>query len=827
MKTLFQDVQYGFRALRKHRGFTVVAVLTFALGLGVNIALFAVFDVFVLEPLPLKDPDSLVVFEGTDAEGHHQRLFSYLDYLEYRKQKNVISDLIAWNKITATLGQAPPNSSDSSTLAEGYVHLFGQMVSGNYFNVLGAQMHLGRGFAPDEDERAGEKPVLVLSYGGWQRHFNSDPAIVGKTVVLSGQPFVVIGVTSKGFAGTTPDVPSFWAPLMMRDSLIRAGGWGHKIWFTDRNTEVVTFLGRLAPGISRRQAEAALQLTTSQLAQSYPSPNRKTSVRLERGGTFFYVDRELMPLITPLLIGFGLVLLIACANVANLLLARAAGRQKEIGVRLALGAGRFRIVRQLLTESILLSLAGGVAAVIAAVWTLSSLYPIVLSAFPLPKDLAEGFSISFTPNWRVFLFTLCIAAVAGITAGLVPALQASKPDVITSLKEEGAALGAHLRRSRMRSGLVIAQVAVCFSLLVSAGLLVKNARQMQSADTGMSTANVFSVAVGLNESSTVASSRLADARRDLAQSISAMPHVVAVSEALNQPLSGEMGNRLVSLTGEAEPREVRFNYVSADYFSTLSIPIIRGRAFTTQEVNSRAPVIVISEATAQRFWPGTEPVGQRIGLENQQYEVIGVTRDTRSRWLWEKDQTFLYVPFATATSSRYLLVRTRNDPTSVMGSIREIGMSLDPALRTVVRRIDDDLAFHTAPFRAIAWLSSALGILALILASVGLYGVMSFVVARQTREIGIRVALGATPVDVIRMFLLYGGRLIGIGLAAGLAIGAAISRLLATVLIDLSPLDPITFGAVSLFLALVGVLAIFIPAWRGTKADPLEALRYE
>jgi predicted permease len=350
---------------------------------------------------------------------------------------------------------------------------------------------------------------------------------------------------------------------------------------------------------------------------------------------------------------------------------------------------------------------------------------------------------------------------------------------------------------------------------------------MQSADTGMSTANVFSVAVGLNESSTVASSRLADARRDLAQSISAMPHVVAVSEALNQPLSGEMGNRLVSLTGEAEPREVRFNYVSADYFSTLSIPIIRGRAFTTQEVNSRAPVIVISEATAQRFWPGTEPVGQRIGLENQQYEVIGVTRDTRSRWLWEKDQTFLYVPFATATSSRYLLVRTRNDPTSVMGSIREIGMSLDPALRTVVRRIDDDLAFHTAPFRAIAWLSSALGILALILASVGLYGVMSFVVARQTREIGIRVALGATPVDVIRMFLLYGGRLIGIGLAAGLAIGAAISRLLATVLIDLSPLDPITFGAVSLFLALVGVLAIFIPAWRGTKADPLEALRYE
>jgi predicted permease len=852
MKNLIQDMRYGVRALRRSRGFTAVAVLTLALGIGVNTALFTVFDAFVFRPLPLKDPESLVNFNGTDAEGKRQRLFSYLDYLAYRDQNSVLSDLIAWNKVRATLGEAPPNQADDSAFAEGYEYLFGQIVSGNYFTALGAEMELGREFHPQEDQRLGEQPVAVLSHECWLRRFGSDPLIVGKTIILQGQPFTIIGVTAREFIGTTPDVPAFWTPLMMRDQLIQADGWGHKRWLTDRNTEVFTLLGRLKPGVPRRQAEAAMQLLTDRLAQSYPAPGRKTGVKLESGGTFVTLDEDVMKLVVPLLVGFGLVLLIACANVTNLLLARAAGRQREIAVRLALGAGRGRVIRQLLTESMLLALVGGVAGLLLTVWTLSVLYPIVLSSLPLPEDLTSGFSLNLSPDWRVFSFTLLVAAVAGIAAGLAPALQASKPDLSAALKDEGSAFGSNLSQSGLRSALVVAQVAVCLSLLVGAGLLVKNLRRLQTVDTGMATKNVFSVAVGLSSSGTEKqdATREAKLRRELAERLRAMAGVVAVSEAYRQPLSGEMGNTSVTLPGRTSDRalEARFNFVSAEYFETLAIPLLRGRTFTAQEVNAKVPVIVISGATARRCWPGADPIGKRIGIAAtsaqpqgdasgdqekstpiyQQYEVIGVARDTRSRWLWQDDETFIYVPLPLGSSAgQYLLVRTHDDPAKVMTSVRDMGATIHPLLRTSVRRTEESLAYQMAPFRAIAWLSGVLGMLALLLASVGLYGVMSFVVARRTREIGIRVALGAQPADVVRMFLLQGLRLTAIGMGFGIVGGVLISRLLSSVLIDLSPLDPVAFSSVSAFLTMVALLAIYVPACRAAKVDPLLALRYE
>jgi macrolide transport system ATP-binding/permease protein len=851
MSTLWQDIHYGSRALLKQRGFTIVAVLTLALGIGVNAALFTVFDALVLKRLPLKDPDSLVNLDGgTDAEGRRLRLFSYPDYLEYRDQSDVFSDLIAWNKIRATLGEAPPNQDDSSAFAEGYEYLFGQIVTGNYFRALGPEMILGRGLRPDDDRLTGEQPVVVLSHGCWKRRFDSAPAIVGKTIVLQGQPFSVIGVTAPEFVGTTPDAPSFWAPLMTRDQLIQAGGWGYKRWLTDRDTEVFTLLGRLKPGVTRRQAQAATQIVTDRLAQSYPSAGRKTTVKLGSSATFVTLDGEVMPLVLPLLLGFGLVLLIACANVANLLLARAAGRQREIGVRLALGASRWRVVRQLVSESLLLALAGGGVGLLFAVWTLSALYPIVLSAIPLPEGLADQFSLNLTPDWRVFGFTLLVATVAGIAAGLAPALQASKPDLTAALKEEGSALHANLSQSRLRSILVVAQMAVCLSLLIGAGLLFKNMHRLQAVDTGMSTKNVFAVAVGLSRLRTAGpDARDDDLRHELAGRLRATPGVVAVSEAYRQPLSGEMGNTAVLLPGESaeHPREARFNFVSAEYFRTLSIPLVRGRAFTAQEVNAQAPFVVISEATAQRYWPGADPLGKRMGIpatapsaqgesstkENdapptyRQYEVIGIARDVRSRWVWDKDETFIYVPLPPASSFGYLLVRTQSDLAGTMGSVRGLAATIDPSLRVSVRRVEENFAFQIAPFRAVAWVSGVLGMLALLLASVGLYGVMSFVVARRTREIGIRVALGAESADVVRMFLMQGLRLTAIGIVLGVIGGALISRLLAMVLIDLSPLDPVAFGSVSLFLTMVALLAIYVPARRATRVDPLVALRYE
>ena len=817
-----QDLRFALRGLRKNPAFNAVIILTLALGIGLNTALFTVFDAFVLKPLPLKDSSMLVNLEGRNKDGERQRLFSYLDYLDYRQQNAVFSDLIAWNKVSATLGEAPPQDADDFTLAPGYEHIFGQIVSTNYFTALGAPMHLGRGFTAHEDATA-ESSAIVLSHAYWQRRFNSDPSIVGRTIPIQGHQFTVIGVAEPGFIGTTPDPPSFWAPLMARDYLVQAGGWAHKTWLADRNVAVFTILGRLAPNVSRTEAAAAVQLTTDRLAQLYPNENRKTVVKLERGGTFVTLDDDLSTMILPLALGFGLVLLVACANVANLLLARAIGRQREIGLRLALGARRLRIIRQLLTESTLLAVLGGAAGLLIAVWTMRTAYPIVLSSLPVP---ATGFALNLSPDWRVFTFTLAIAAITGAVAGLAPAIQTSRPDLVTALKDDVSQ--GSFRKSHLRSGLVVVQIAVSLSLLIGAGLLALNARRLQHVDTGMNIRNVFSVAVGLSGRESQSDERL---KEDLADRLRALPDVVSVSEAFNQPLSGNMGNRLVMLDGDKgeHPREARFNFVSAEYFQTLLIPITRGRAFTTDELRSHSPVVVVSETAAHQFWPGQNPVGQKLAIDDagyKQYEVVGVARDTRSRHLWQPDGRFLYLPLS-ATMSRYLLVRTRTDPAATTSIVRDLAASIDPGLRTSVRRLDDSLTIQTAPFRALAWVSAALAILALALASLGLYGVMSFIVARRTHEIGIRMALGAQRRDVVALFLRGGLTLTALGVAFGLAGGIALSRLLVSVLVDLSALDPLVFTLVSLILFVVATLTILAATRRATKVDPIVALRYE
>jgi predicted permease len=843
MQSIWQDVRYSARTLVKKPGLTLVAIITLALGIGVNAALFSVFDAFVLKPLPIKDAESLFNIQGKNADGE-RRLFSYLDYLDYRAQTDAFSEVVAWNKVRVTLGEAPPIQNDEE-FAEGYEYLFGQMVSGNYFAALGADMSIGRPLQMADDERPGEHPVVVLSHGAWERRFRSDPVIVGKQIMLQGQSFTVVGVTSREFIGTTPDVPSFWVPLMMRDQLIQAGGWGYKNWLTDRNADVWTLMGRLEPSVTRPQAEGELRLITTRLAQGYPARDRKTNITLEPAGTFVTLSGEVMPLVIPLVIGFSLVLLIACANVANLLLARAAGRQREIGVRLALGASRSRVVQQLVTESVLLALIGGAVGLLLAAWTLSALYPIVLSAMPLPEGLTAGFTINLTPDWRVFGFTLLTATLAGIGAGLAPALQASNPDVSRALKDEGSSFGQHLSQSRLRSALVVAQIGICMSLLVCAGLLLRNVQRVRNVDTGMTTRNQFSVAVGFNSSGNEKKdlARETELRRQLADRIRTTPGVVAVSQAQQQPLSGNMGNIAVMLPDRQmdHPTEARFNSVTPEYFETLQINLLRGRFFTAQDINTNVPAVVISAETAQRYWPGNDPIGKQLAIPEwgqnavetsavkyKQHEVVGVVRDARSRWIWQKDEAFIYLPLVPGGPlGQYLMVRTETDPVSVMNTVRAQAAAIDPSLRVSVRRIDDSLAFQLAPFRAIAWLSGVLGMLALVLAAIGLYGVMAFLVTQRTREIGIRIALGAQPTDVVRMFVVQGLKLTAVGIMCGAAGGALISRLLAAVLIDISPLDPIAFGGVAGFLTMVALLAVFVPARRATKVDPMVALRYE
>src|SRR5262245_57615460 len=845
---LWQDLRYGARMLVKQPGFTLIAVLTLALGIGVNTALFTVFDALMLKPLPVNDPDSLVGFSGVDRNGGRRKLFSYLDYLDYRDRNTTLTELVAWDKAAVTLGEMRVGRDDLSVAGANYI--FGQIVSANYFAALGAEMNLGRGFLPDEDRTPGTSPVIVLSHQFWQRQFDSDPHIVGKIIRLQSQPFTVVGVTAREFVGTALDTPAFWTPLMMGDQVIPLGPWERRQrWLTERDADSFELLGRLKPGVAPQAAQAEMSMIAQQLAQQYPGENRKTRVAPKSNASFINIEAKQLPLIVPVLIAFGFALLITCANVANLLLARAAMRQKEIGVRLALGASRLRVIRQLLTESALISVIGGLVGLLAASWILRILYHVLLARLPeFPPYL------NFQLDYRIFAFTMLAAVSAGVTAGLAPALQASRPDLTSALKDEGSILGQHLSQSRLRNGLVVTQIALSLTLLIGAGLLARHLQKAQTMDIGFEPQNLLSVAVNLNAAGAQSAQLRGEVRRLLAERLRALPGVKSVSQAFRQPSSGQLSSTQITFAGRAAPDDRRlwanYNFVSSQHFETLGIRIVRGRSFTEQEANDNAPVVVISEATAQKFWPGQDAIGQHIGIAAAisainldgdaargpleatvfpSYEVIGVARNTRSGWVvWDKDETYLYMPLGPDNHlGAYLLIRAAGDAQRVMDAAPGEAAAIDPRLSVIVRRTSDYIAEHMTPFRGLALLAGVLSVLALLLASIGLYGVMSFIVNQRTREIGIRVALGAQSADVIRSFLKQGMKLTVIGIVFGLLGAVAISRLLAVVLIDLSPFDPLAFGGMAMLLALVVLLACYLPARRATKVDPMIALRCE
>jgi len=841
---MIQDLRFGARMLRTHKGFTLIAGLTLALGIGVNTTLFTVYDAFVLKPLPLKDPDSIVSVYGFNSEASRQPLFSYQDYLDYRDRNTVFAGLLAMNKFAAPFGEYSDTVSESSLLPGNYG--LGRLVSGNYFAVLGAQMALGRGFTPEEDRTPGTHPVLVLSHVCWERRFDSDPHILGKTVRVAGLPFTIIGVAAKDFIGLEPDVPQFWVPLMMRDQVV--GNWQRKVWLTERKADAFNLFGRLKPGVTREQAQAEMNILAQQLAAAYPGPQRKTSAQVSPRGTFIHLDAETRLLVAPMLMAVGLILLIACVNVTNMLLARAAGRQREIAVRLALGASRVRVVRQLLTESVMLGALGGALGLLLAAWAIRLIYPLLLAQLPVPPAMIEGFALDLSPDYRVFGFALLISLLAGMAAGLAPALQSSRPNLSGALKDEGSTFGAQFSQSRMRNALVVTQIAVCLTLLIAAGLLTRNLQKLQSLDTGLVTRNVFTLRVS-EEVEQKDPYRVNEFYRQLAARLRALPGVKNVSQAQSQPLDGAMSTTPITIAGHEAPSnrplQANYNFVSSDFFQTLGLRITRGRNFTPQEEQANAPALLISESTARRFWPNENPLGKHIGVgvatlsphtDNTanfpRYEIIGLTNDTRQGHIWRRDETFLYLPLPPApadaqSKGEYLIVSAASDARAVMKAARQEATALDAQQMVWLRLVDDSLALQMIPFQSVALLAGALGALALLLAAIGLYGVMSFVVSQRTREIGIRMALGANAHDVIKLFLRQGGKLIAIGVALGLAGGAAISSLLAVVLIDISQFDPLAFGGVAVCLTLIALMACYIPARRATKIDPMAALRHD
>ena len=818
METLINDIRYGLKSLLKQPGFTAVAVLSIALGIGVNTTIFSFINTALFRPLPFPESHQLVrLWDGNSS--------SYPDYAAYRDQSKVFSGLAAY-------AQRPLNL----TVNGESQRIFGEIVTGNYFDVLKVKPALGRAFLEEEDHTVGTHPVVVLSNVLWRRHFNSDPAIIGKGISLNNHYYTVIGIMPENFAGATIiSQPDLWVPMMM-EPLANTGS----LSLTSPDDGWLMMLGRLKPDANLAGAQAAVETIAGRLHQARRERNsepegldrRVVAVEPARGlmvppegrAPAFFVVAVLMSVVS-------LVLLVACANVANMLLAKAVNRRKEIAVRLALGAGRWRIVRQMLTESVLLSFIGGVVGLWLALWTTTLLLNL------LPQVLRENsIAPDVSPDARVFVYTFLLSVVTGIVFGLVPALQTSKPDVLAALKDETLMFGAGRRKFTFRNLLVVTQITVSSLLLITAGLFIRNLRNTQHAEPGFALDNalMMSFDLGLANYNTARGKVFEE---QLLERVRALPQVRAAALAEFVPLSGV--SSLSPLYVEGEPTPVRFdddsllshNTVGLDYFKAIGIPLVRGRDFNDRDTASSPAVIIVNETLARRLTPDGNAVGKRLRLDSQgdYLEVVGVVRDVKYRQLAERPVFFGYRPLSQRYRSAMTLhVRTTADPLAVINQVQAEVKALDSDLPlTNVETMQEHMRLPLAPARLLALLSSALGVLALLLAAIGLYGVMAYIVSSRTHEIGIRIALGAQTGGVRRLVVGQGMRLALIGIALGLIAAFGLTRVLQSVLYGVGATDPLTFIGVAVLLLAVALLACYIPARRATKVDPLLALRYE
>ncbi len=859
VETLFQDLRFSARMLRKNLGFTASAILALALGIAVNTAIFTAFDALVLRPRHVEDPDRLAaVIRTTPGEAHGW--FSYPDYIYYRDHSRSFSDLslfsfgmaVTSSDLPATGPEATPRIAGAvgfqlPQLLQGSAQpIMCFFVSGNYFPMLGATPLLGRILLP-EDDQANAPPVVLMSGNSWQRRFHSDPRVVGSVFHLNGVAFTVVGVTPLDYLATAPSVPDLWAPIPAKIAL----GAMTRLELENRLVMAGFPTGRLKQGVSLFDAQAELSVLAAQLRTQYPESERNMSVSVVSArNNLSGLDPEAWAVVAAAMTAVALLLLIACANVASLLLARAVARRKEIAVRLALGAGRPRLLRQLLTESILLSLLAGALGLPLAGWMLHLLIVEIASALP---SFWGTIALEISPDIRIFAYTLLVSCGAGIAFGLAPALQASKSDVNSALKEEGTAFGQRLSRSRLRGILIAGQMAACLILLISSALLLRGSQRALKIDPGFEARRVAYLEMYNPANLHYSQSRLLQLNRDLIQRIASLPGLQSVAQASRGPFGGIRWvpvtpvNAAPSIPGTNgnEPPVAGYSFVTPNYFDTLRIPIVRGRNFTPGEADGQAPVVVISEATARRFWPGEDPLGKRLKIGSEKgttsfpgekgpfiasSEVIGVARDVRSMDLRKIDESYVYLPLSQSRKwTSILLARTEGDPTPLL-----------PAIGQEVRRVDANLPVIGAPLytmismnpffvvsRMGGVLASIVGVLGLLLACMGIYGMVSYSVAQRTREIGIRMALGAQSVQVLRHVLREGLQPILAGMLIGVAACGGVSRLLAATLFGLNPVDAVSFFGVSLLLGTIALLATWLPARRATRVDPMVALRYE
>ena len=807
METLWQDLRFGWRLFLNKPAFTLIAVLSLALGIGANTAIFSLVDAVLLRPLPFHEPDRLaIVWEDAAQIGFPRNTPAPANYADWKAQNKVFEDMAAinWRNFALTENGEPEK-------------VEAQAVTANFFSLLGVKPLLGRSFTAAEDAPGADR-VALISYGLWQRRFGSDPALVGKEILLDGQKRTVLGVMPAGFQLLSKET-GLWVPMAFSaEDLANRGG------------HYLTVVARIKPGVTLAQARADIAGVMQRINQDHPMHG------FELGSVVIPLREELAgevrPALIVLLVAVGCVLLIACANIANLLLSRGAARYREIAVRTALGAGRGRIVRQLLTESILLAVAGGLTGLLFAWLSFSFLTQII------PDSMALNAGVKI--DARIFSFTMLLSLLTGIVFGLAPAMQAAKVDLNEALKQSGGRSGAGAGHRRLRSALVVTEIALALVLLVGAGLLIQTFLKLRALDIGINAENVLTLRTQLPSEKYGELPKRTAFYQQVLERVRALPGVRAAGYTTAVPLTWKGGTTGFVIEGKTpQPgQDANNRQVTTGYFETMGVKLRQGRFFDEHDNAQSQPVVIINETMARQYWPGESAVGKRINLEPEDPAspwrlVVGVIADVKEMGLEAPPKAETFFPFQQLPTMlwnmpRDLTVRTSGDPMNPAAAVRQAVWSVDPAQPVSnVRTMEDILSEEVAQRRIGMTLLTAFAALALLLASLGIYGVLSYAVTQRTQEIGVRMALGANRRAVVRMVMTDGLRLAGAGVVLGLGASFALTRLMANLLFGVSANDPRTLALVTLLLTAVAMLACYVPARRAAKVDPMVALRYE
>ena len=822
MSSFWQDLRYAVRSLGKSPWFAALAVITLALGIAINTSIFSIVNGFLLRPMPVPHAEQLAVLSLHQGTDHSLQKFSYPDFVDLRDQSASFSDILAYRLTLA--GLTADNRGD---------HCIVTRVSGNYFSILGVQPALGRLFLPTEGQTPGSDPILVLGYSYWQKRFAGDKNVLGKHVEINDHPLTIAGVAPREFHGTYSIVDSDLYVLLSADIVAQGETPVQDTW-TRRSDRSLSLMARLKPGVSLKQAQSSLTVVARRIAEQHPDSDKGISIlgfpeKLARPDPD--PDNSLPAVAAAFMALAALVLLVACFNVTNVLLVRATARQREMAIRAALGAGRLRLVRQYLTESLVLAFLGAAGGMLLSFWATR-----YLSTLSLGTDLPIQFD--FMPDARVYFFSLAAALLTGIIVGVFPALRVARRDVSATLHDGSRGSSAGRRRQLVRGSLVVAQVAGSLVLLIVAGLFIRSLAKAQTINLGFDSRNVLDFSLDVQQV-TYTEVQGRAFYRELESRLRTFPGVVSVAQAFTVPMGVVGAGGPVTVEGHPvdvgqQPPSVSYNMVSPGYFETLRIPLHLGRTFTARDEEESLAVAIINETMAKQLWPGQNPIGKRFTTKNSSgtfIEIVGVVQDCKYKSVIEDPQPFFYLPLSQSyTPLRTFHLRSSIPPENlsnqVQAQVRELAPNLALAevqtLDQALQGLNGFLLFHLG-----AQLTGTMGLLGLILAVVGVYSVASYAAVQRTQEIGIRMAIGATPLDILRMVLRQGIGIVALGLLLGLAAAFASTRLLADLFYSIKPSDPLTYALVSTLLLCVALFACWIPALRATRVSPTVALRSE